>query len=459
VVPNSSPYHDPDIQVHDDAARRDASTGSYWTRIADAIGIPLLIPVFPHPTQEIYTHALDKETMLTNIAGLERIDLQLIAMIGDAEIKLAEEGITVKEKVFMTGFSASGMFTSRFTLLHPEIVEAAAIGSPGGWPIVPIDEWKGTTLNYPIGIADILEITGEEFNLEAFKAVRLYLYLGEWDTNDAVFRENREVVNPLFGETPPERWPDAQTIYSSTGCDSRFVFYPGIAHKITDETIQDTINFFSGVEPSAASSALPADSYTPTPMVIPPKTVTVNPASGPVGTPVTVTGSGFSKDWVVFLTIVNQNYNETLKTSVDGTITTTFSIPDGTPVGSMKIIINDPYTGTLGDTIFNVTPGSFVTPAATTTTVTGNVPVISNITPASGPVGTTVTVTGSGFTPNGDVLVFLDGQIIHTAKASGTGALTATFIIPDYISVNSLNMAVKDSTTNAVAEKPFTVTG
>jgi hypothetical protein len=41
----------------------------------------------------------------------------------------------------MIGFSASGAFTNRFTLLHPEMIKAASIGAPGGWPIVPTATW------------------------------------------------------------------------------------------------------------------------------------------------------------------------------------------------------------------------------------------------------------------------------------------------------------------------------
>src|SRR5262249_52758998 len=68
----------------------------------------------------------------------------LIAMIDHARSIL---GSRICPRVLMSGFSASGSFAGRFTMLHPERVLAAAIGSPGGWPLAPSDEWT-----YPVGV-------------------------------------------------------------------------------------------------------------------------------------------------------------------------------------------------------------------------------------------------------------------------------------------------------------------
>ncbi|HML49272.1 MAG TPA: hypothetical protein PKE04_21240, partial [Clostridia bacterium] len=50
---------------------------------------------------------------------------------------------------------------NRFALLHPDRVRAAAIGSPGGWPVAPVAQAEGNDLPYPIGIADVAQLTGE----------------------------------------------------------------------------------------------------------------------------------------------------------------------------------------------------------------------------------------------------------------------------------------------------------
>ena len=97
-------------------------------------GCPCLVPVFPRPKEydSIYTHALDRDCLTTELEGLKRLDLQLLAMIDDARERLGQEGLQVSEKILLTGFSASGSFANRFTVLHPERVLAAVIGSPGG---------------------------------------------------------------------------------------------------------------------------------------------------------------------------------------------------------------------------------------------------------------------------------------------------------------------------------------
>lgn len=138
-----------------------------------------MVPAFPLPAKYntggavnlMNTQALDRATLSTGIVDLKRLDLQLIAMIDDAIERSSLKGITLERKVLMTGFSASGMFASRFTLLHPERVQAAAIGSPGGWPMAPTGEWNGVKLPYPVGVSDLKELVGKEFDIESLRSV------------------------------------------------------------------------------------------------------------------------------------------------------------------------------------------------------------------------------------------------------------------------------------------------
>lgn len=103
----------------------------------------------------IYTHALDSDTLKIKDGYLKRIDLQLLNMVGNAKEILAANGLNVNEKIFMTGYSASGNFTNRFVALHPDKVRAVASGGVNGMPILPLEELDGYTLNYHIGIADL----------------------------------------------------------------------------------------------------------------------------------------------------------------------------------------------------------------------------------------------------------------------------------------------------------------
>ncbi len=238
-----------DQAVHDEAARTLAQDS--LAPLAEALGTPALVPAFPLPAKYntggavnlMDTQALDRATLVTQVEDLKRLDLQLIAMIDDAIEKSALKGITLDKKVLMRGFSTDGMFASRFTILHPDRIQAAVIGSPGGWPTAPVGQWQGTTLNYPMGVADLKQIVGKEFDIQSFKSVPLYFYLGNQDTNQ--YNGSDQQLMYQFGATPVARWPVAEKMYQSAGCSSQFILYPGVGHETTNEEWEDIITFFS----------------------------------------------------------------------------------------------------------------------------------------------------------------------------------------------------------------------
>ncbi len=157
-------------------------------------------------------------------------------MIDQARLVLADSGINTDEKIFIQGFSASGMFANRFTILHPERVKAAAIGSPGGWPIAPISNFNGQVLHYPAGIADLEELTGSSFDVETYNTIPQIIYMGSRDDNDSLDfedgweQETAEVVNSLFGADPLSRWKEAETIYQQAETNTQFLLIEDIGH-------------------------------------------------------------------------------------------------------------------------------------------------------------------------------------------------------------------------------------
>jgi hypothetical protein len=52
------------------------------------------------------------------------------------------------------------------------------------------------------------------------------------------------------------------------------------------------------------------------------------------------------------------------------------------------------------------------------------------LSPSSGPVGTSVTVTGKGFSSGQTVTITYDGKVVSTIKTDSQGRFTATFIVP-----------------------------
>lgn len=235
VQPNNSGRTSDDIATH----RRDAwITGFERKRIADELGVALLVPAFPRTARDwrVYTHALDRDVLTTREPALARLDLQLIAMIDDARARLGREGIPTDARILLQGFSASAMFANRFTALHPRRVRAVTVGSPGGWPIAPVANAGKEALPYPAGIADLPALTGKAFEPAAFARVPQYLYMGDADDNDSLDfgdgwdAETAAKVERLFGGTPLARWKHAQALYARAGANARFELVPGVDH-------------------------------------------------------------------------------------------------------------------------------------------------------------------------------------------------------------------------------------
>jgi hypothetical protein len=261
IEPNNSGTWSDDPAFHDGKAHDLALQRSGF---AVDLDVPLLVPTFPRPITPqapepggIYTHALDRYSLSLHPpylpANLDRIDLQLIAMINDARQRLTVLGYIVDERAFLMGFSASGAFVSRFTALHPEKVKAVAPGSPGGWPISPLSNWNEMTLWYPVGVADVEQLVGVPFDMNAFIKVPEFIYVGAIDTNDALDvrgmpQADRTAICDLLDCDPlpyiANRWPIAEQMYAMVGANAQFTVYPGVAHNYSSQIWTDLMYFF-----------------------------------------------------------------------------------------------------------------------------------------------------------------------------------------------------------------------
>ncbi|HEY0370705.1 MAG TPA: hypothetical protein VGD79_01810 [Thermoanaerobaculia bacterium] len=251
VETNNTGQVSDDFEVHVAAAKKLAN-GALGSYIAEKLDVPLLVPVFPRPETgwERYTHALDRDTMLIEDGPMQRLDLQLLAMIADARKRLRTYGVKTKEKVLMTGFSASASFTNRFTLLHPDTVAAVATGGLNGMLIVPQTSRDGTALPYPLGISDLENVTGVRFDAAKWRAVPQFIYMGAKDDNDAVqfddaySESERATVYKVFGEKmQPDRWTLMQELYRNAGANATFRTYEHMGHG-TDKMINDEVTEF-----------------------------------------------------------------------------------------------------------------------------------------------------------------------------------------------------------------------
>jgi hypothetical protein len=222
-------------------------------KLADRLGAPLLIPMFPRPqlaNDNLYLHALTRDSIKAQQPAYKRVDLQLLAMMRDATARLAGKGISTDARIMLWGFSASGSFVGRFGFLHPDNVLAVASGSPGGLPILPVANHDGARLTYPIGIADVKALTGKAVQLDSVKKVAFLIYMGDKDENDSVIHRDsfsaadEKLVSQHFGSTPNMRWKKVEALYAKQGLDARFVLYPDVAHEVTPAMHEDIAAFF-----------------------------------------------------------------------------------------------------------------------------------------------------------------------------------------------------------------------
>ncbi len=248
VLPNNTGQLDDSLAFHEAYVKKRMAQVA---EIAKQMKTAVLMPVFPRPKTDwrIYTHALDRDALLTDKKEYARFDRQLVAMIDDARGRLKKDGLKFDKKVHLNGFSASGMFANRFVFLHPERVKAAVVGSPGGWAIAPVAVFQGKRLRYPIGTADFKEVAGARFDLEKVRKVPLFIFLGDKDDNDSVIfgdsyeEEDKLLIFELFGKTPVDRWASTKALYEEAQLNAEFRLYPNVAHAVTAEIRQDIFDF------------------------------------------------------------------------------------------------------------------------------------------------------------------------------------------------------------------------
>lgn len=252
VEPNNTGKLSDSIDVHQQAAIFLATKSSVGNNISTELHIPLLVPIFPRPASKelVYTHALDRDVMLEKTPELQRLDLQLLAMVEDAQKRLAALSISVDANIFMSGFSASATFINRFSMLHPERIRALAIGGFNGELMLPQKAIGKTVLNYPIGTNDFELVFQQAFDLSSYRAIPQFMYMGALDNNDAVqyddaySEEERKIINEQIAATVQERYRHCQELYQAQGIQPIFKSYEQVGHWTTSQMNLAVILFF-----------------------------------------------------------------------------------------------------------------------------------------------------------------------------------------------------------------------
>jgi hypothetical protein len=147
--------------------------------------------------------------------------------------------------------------------------------------------------------------------------------------------------------------------------------------------------------------------------------VTLSPASGPHGTLLSIAGSGFAPRELI--TIAFRSGTDTLATRTiraDGAGVlggAAMSVPDIAPIGAADVVVTGSASKTVTTASFQVTTG-----VSTATVYRPTLELAAS--------GSSVIVTGSGFAPNEQVSVELDGRATRTVYADSTGSLARVTI-------------------------------
>ncbi len=241
-----------DLEVHYRSAKKAIVGNAVGPWVAKKLNSPIMIPVFPRSKTdwEIYTHALDRDTLLVDSGDLKRLDLQLLAMISQAKKELRKHSVKVHDKVILTGFSASGSLANRFSMLHPDSLKLVVAGGLNGILMLPVDKVSDKKLNYPLGVNDFKNITGTDFNRTKWSSLPQFLFMGENDTNDAVKYDDaysdteRKTIHSALGQNmQPERWAKCQDIYKENKVNVVFHTYENIGHGTNLKIHNDILSF------------------------------------------------------------------------------------------------------------------------------------------------------------------------------------------------------------------------
>ena len=171
------------------------------------------------------------------------------------------------------------------------------------------------------------------------------------------------------------------------------------------------------------------------------RTLTVTPASGPIGTIVTVTGTNMT---------------------AGGTIPAGYITLAGTALNSAAVSIDS--SGTFIATSLQV-PSTSTGPKTVAATDSGNLTAIGtftvtqpaiSISPSTGYKGESLTVSGTGWVPGslGLVMVQFAGNTLAVATPDASGAFTAAFTVPVTATASNL-VGATDINGNTAASKTF----
>ena len=305
-----------------------------------------------------------------------------------------------------TGFAPSSVIS---TLIDGNVINASAAttDSLGGFSLTGFTIPKLPGGSHSLQLKDAIGNT-VTVNFNITQAITVTPQSGQPGTNVQVTGSGFSATAPVtiyFDGPKVTSAPAAPVTDASGGFSASFVVPPsaGGNHQIlaSDGTFSAAAGF--GVTSSA----------------------NINPVSGTVGTTVAVSGTSFASKGTISITF-DSTPVATITADTAGSFNTTFAVPQSA-TGTRPVVVSD---GTR-----SVTFSFAMVPSIT-------------VTPATGYVGTAITVKGSGFAGNGQISTKYDAAQITTASANAVGSFAVVFNAP--VSKGGNHSIVVSDTANTV---------
>lgn len=256
--------------------------------------------------------------------------------------------------------------------------------------------------------------------------------------------------NPTISLSPTSGPGGTQVTITGTGFvpdSSVIITFEGLLGTITTVTANSNGGFSTtitvpllslpGPHTIAANSASKTFTVTSstTPIII------LDPTSGTAGSSVTVAGINF-----------DPNSDVTIKFGTDG-VTTNPSPLKTTSTGTFSGIFSVPISSSVGDNTVTATQGSNL--ASRTFKVTASTVPVITLNATSGPIGTAISITGTGFAPTTAVTIKFGDTTVANPTSNSNGGFSTSFTVPSSLSGPKTVTATQGSN---IATKPFTVT-
>lgn len=230
----------------------------------ESLKTPVIMPVFTRvpSAPALRPGGLDREIMQIKEGSLKRPDLQFLAMLKDACKRLKKEGIKTYKKIWLNGFGPSGDFCTRFTFLHPKTVQAAVCGGTDGLVPLPLEEWNGHRLRYPLGTAEMKAWSGENFDFKNWKKTPQFYYMGARDKNfqlateSFLGKEEAEEALDIFGLSLTQRYNNIAALLRQSGAAVQTHLYYG---KGAEPAWADAAAFFKANSGKTFAPTLPKE--------------------------------------------------------------------------------------------------------------------------------------------------------------------------------------------------------